>query len=486
MNELTKTGIFVGGAILAVAIAALAMPRPGQTGGNELPESLVEGFSDPTAVTRMELSWYDQTRSRPAQLVIDRRSDGRWVIASHDEFPTGDKDKVARQIRQAAGQLVDLEVIELASEIPSDHEQLGVLPPGDENAPAEDAGMLVALRDSSGNALARVIIGRSVEGAPDQRFIRLADADETYVVEIDPRKFLPGFSAWIKQRPLGIDALKISAIELARYKFLVEEQNGRRSGRFDKTMDVRFDLHPTTYEWSAARLLVQRGDSLTEGLPGEGETLDRPTIELLRRSLIDMPFLSAERKPTDIYDDGRYNPRLTESQERVKWLLERGFYPRPVEKDFRAGIVVRIPTQLGVEYVLYFGNIAELQQTAGGSRKNRYLMVSARVMQDVAAKKQPTADDLDPQAEEKRLAKLPPDEQEELLELSPPLFRLELRARATDPDTPERIDRRSLRKFFRPNLNNRAARIDGSRGSGEPVSKARLPVRRLEKRAERP
>jgi hypothetical protein len=60
------------------------------------------------------------------------------------------------------------------------------------------------------------------------------------------------------------------------------------------------------------------------------------------------------------------------------------------------------------------------------------------------------------------LADLPAAEQEELLELSPALFRLELRARASDANSLRPVDRRFLRKFFRPNLDDRAARGKGS------------------------
>jgi hypothetical protein len=179
--------------------------------GDEQPAKvLFPDLADASKAASLEIvSFNDETATlKPFKVV---RSEGVWVLPSHENYPADAKDQLAA----AATELIDRPVLDVVSDSPGDHETYGVIEPDPEKVKVgmTGVGQLVEIRDASGNKLARLIIGKEDKrpasaGAASGRtlrFVRRAGQDRVYRVELDTTKFTTKFDDWIEK-----DLLKIS------------------------------------------------------------------------------------------------------------------------------------------------------------------------------------------------------------------------------------------------------------------------------------
>src|SRR5690348_12630246 len=115
MNELKKTLVFVGAALLMTGTAVVATwPRGGTPKDfSDQGEPFFPDFKTPTEATSLEVvDFDDQTAEARAFKVMLK--DGKWVIPSHHDYPADAKDRLAKT---AAG-VMDLRKDVIVSDSP--------------------------------------------------------------------------------------------------------------------------------------------------------------------------------------------------------------------------------------------------------------------------------------------------------------------------------------------------------------------------------
>jgi hypothetical protein len=134
--------------------------------------------------------------------------------------------------------------------------------------------------------------------------------------------------------------------------------------------------------------LEYRDDELRPSQLLEGEELNKERLDTLRDSLDDLKIIDVERKPKGMGADLKADKGFMNDREAMASLIQRGFYPVPVEDDkidlWSSDGELLIDTKDGVQYVMRFGGIAGVEtgddeKGEQQSQLNRYLFVTARV-----------------------------------------------------------------------------------------------------------
>ena len=410
MTEITKTMIYVGVAFVLGIAAFFNRPEPpGVDPFDEVGKQLFPNFVDANAANSLEISQYDEELSRFEQFKV-AQIDGRWSIPSHQNYPADASD----QLRDAATLLIDLEVIDVASDLASDHAMLGVIEPDREKVEsgAEGVGTAVEMQDEEGQELAHLIIGKIFNEANGLRFVRKPDHDRVYVTAIDPEKLTTKFSDWIEDDLLEMSSWDIKKVELRDYSV----QGGLRlDGRFavsppDQRLNARLSLDSST--WKLDDLQEQRGGELRTTSLLDDEELNKEKLDGLKQAIDELKIVDVERKPKGLSESLRAEKESLEDAESFNSLVARGFYfvqmPGREEAELWSsdGEVV-VGTEAGIEYLLRFGDVAGMESSnsesgdteSNGSAEgaedsdamnlNRYLVVTARVWDEKVPQPEP-------------------------------------------------------------------------------------------------
>ena len=135
-------------------------------------------------VTSMVIKHYDADQAILHSFQV-ANNDGVWTIPSHHNYPADGGDQVGR----TAGSVLGLEADPAlrVSTDPRDHIRLGVLAPGDENAPFGVArGRRITLEGGEGETILDLIIGDEIPERSGWHYVRRADEDAVYAVEMSP------------------------------------------------------------------------------------------------------------------------------------------------------------------------------------------------------------------------------------------------------------------------------------------------------------
>ncbi|QDU31954.1 hypothetical protein ETAA8_71160 [Anatilimnocola aggregata] len=424
MNEKTRTLIHVAiaGFIAVVVGIEIARTRPVDTTGDPTKTAFFPDFKDPLTAKSLEILKFDE---KLAQMTPFKVADvkGRWAIPSRDNYPADAQDR----LRDASLALIDLKPLDVASEIPEDHQEYGVIEPvkGKTKAGDEGVGTLITVQDTKGNDLFRLIVGKAASAEGDNlgglRFVRKPGEDIVYVAKIDLTKLPTEFDQWIEKDLLKLNALDVAKVTLKDYNVL-PSGNGRYS-RFPR-MDAVVSWNTEKGEWKLDELTrFSRNQPVADGL-GEQEELNKQKLDDLKTALDDLKIVDVQRKPAGLDAELKLSPELMANREGLVSLQELGFYPvgRNAEENTlelaSANGEVIIDMKDGVQYKLRFGNVASEVATADGTM-NRHLFVSAQVAPDVltppkleaepagpepapAEKPAPTDKPADPKGDEKK------------------------------------------------------------------------------------
>lgn len=391
-SETTKTLMFVGVAVLSLAVAFFTRPpKVSSKMDDEVGTVLFEELSDPAAASGLEVVSYNEELAELKRFKVEQQEKGIWVIPSYDKYPADAQDRLV----SAATMFTDLEVIRVASENAADHATLGVLEPdADEiNVGDEGVGTLVNVFGSGSKKLASLIIGKQVKGSDDQHFVRRPGKSRVYQVKIDPSQLSTKFEDWIETDLLKVSSWDVDSVTIRDYSM---EARQTLQG-YLVSEERRFDLKTSQKdnEWQL--------DSLTEYANNEprptqleaGEELKKDRLDTLKNSLSELKIVDVERKPKGLGADLRADKSFTEDMENIASLASRGFYALQGEDgsvDLRSGDgELIVDTKDGVQYVLRFGKIAGLADTEEvddegevktESSLNRYMFVSVKLNED--------------------------------------------------------------------------------------------------------
>jgi hypothetical protein len=381
MTESIRTLIFVGVAALVGLVAFFVRPRAVmEKPGAQVGQVLFEKFTNAQDAKSLEITTFDDKTADFRTFEVAQKN-GRWVIPSHADYPADG----AKQLTDAATGLLNLEALGIASESASDHVLYGVVEPSPEKLKVGDQGVgtLVDIKDAKGNDLLRLIIGKAVQGAEGQHFVRKPGQEPVYVCNVDLTKLPVDFDKWIEKDLLQLNPLDIAKVTIKDYS-IIPDTSGMY---FSPRMDAIVDWNGEAGTWSLEKLDLydEKSKPHPAGL-GEQEVLNDQTLNDMKTALDDLKIADVTRKPKGLGADLKVSSEFGKNEENIRSLARIGFMPVS-----RAGnkldIVssngeVQVEMKDGVQYILRFGNVEGAQEGSDEGKLNRYLFVTAQVAPD--------------------------------------------------------------------------------------------------------
>ncbi|MEO6597431.1 MAG: DUF4340 domain-containing protein [Planctomycetota bacterium] len=333
MNELTKTGVVAGGAIALAVIATMMGPRAvTQDLFSDQGELFFPALTDADAVTQLEVSEFREASSDVYQFSVKRDDKGRWTIPSHGNYPADAKDRMGK----AAALLIGLKKDAVVSDAKGRWVEAGVVDPLEAGVETAGRGTRVTMKDSAGNVLADLIIGKEVEGKVQVRYVREPDKKRVYRTKIDG-ELSTKFADWIETDLLKASSWDIDKITFDNYS--VDEQKGEivPGDKFVVSKD-------SASKWAFAGLDASKEEPNEEKLREFGDTLGQIKI------------VGVRSKPEGL------TARLErangiEGQILAQSLQAKGFFLGRGGKLFSNEGDLLFETKKGVRYTLRFGEL---------------------------------------------------------------------------------------------------------------------------------
>jgi hypothetical protein len=382
MTELTKTITFAVVGLLAVAIGILSRPSVAALDQASLVGSdLTRNFDAPEKAKRLRIVRVDEDTAERHEFEVAQQN-GLWSIPSKDGYPAD----AAKQMADAATSLMGRKVLEVASENAGDHEQYGVVDPLGEKLEAGQKGIgtRVTMWNDANEALADLIIGKSVRDQEGQRYARKAGQDVVYVIEIDPAKLSTKFEDWIEKDLLKLSGFDLQQVQVKDYSaelVPVMTQDGRFTIQptWDPRAEMTFTYNETDGKWSPVKLRAfernkgEQGDYV-DFTVGKDEELNEESLNGLKTALGDLKIVDVVRKPQGLSQDLKAGKDFANNREALKDLMSKGF--TLAKKDEGSGEEILssdgeaiATTKNGTQYVLRFGNLTNVG--GGGPNKDQ-------------------------------------------------------------------------------------------------------------------
>jgi hypothetical protein len=366
MNESIRTLIFVAvGAVVALAAYASrpSLEPPEEDIGNVEGKPLFPDFKDPLVARKLEIRQFDEATARVTPFEVTQQTSGVWTIPSHGNYPADAES----QLKAVAETLADMKIIGVASDEKfadkkKEHELYGVNDPGSVDVGTKGVGTLIAMQDAKGNDLLRLIVGKEVAGATNQRFVRKPSEDIVYVTTIDLAKLPTEFDKWIEKDLLKLSTFDVNKINIKDYLVLPTQ-----TGRMRLVQRFEAALSYDNNEWKAEEMAAYRGQQRVPAALQEMEELNKQKLDDLRNGLGDLKIVDVRRKPEGLGNSLRVSTdKLPADQQQA--LTELGFYPYSASEGrleiFGANGELSVDTKDGVQYILRFGDIAPQVTTA--------------------------------------------------------------------------------------------------------------------------
>jgi len=370
MNEKNKTMIFVGAAIVFVALAFVTAPR------KITPDSFFEqgelffpDFINPNDAKTLEVIDYDEVTgsARPFKVTF---SEGRWTIPSHHNYSADAQDRLAKT---AAG-VIGIKKDDFRSDNIADHEAFGVVDPLDETVVSpKGRGQRVTVKGDNDIILADFIVGKKAEGRESIRFVRLPGQKRVYAVRMDI-DISTNFSDWIETDLLKVVQTNINQVILKDYS--IDERTRRVNERDVLTLDKKEDL------WQANRMT-------------EKQEVDDTKMNDLLTSLDNLSIVGVRPKPPGLTQSLQKSAGdITVTDSDMLSLQSKGYFFSQDGRLLSNEGELQARTNDGVTYTLRFGEIVYgtgEAVTAGtdtaviessGPGENRYLFITTAVNED--------------------------------------------------------------------------------------------------------
>lgn len=382
MNETMKTGAIAGGALILAVIAASMGPKEVKNDlFSDQGEVLFANFTDPAAATYLEVTEFNADKAEARKFAVTRDSAGRWTIPSHGNYPADAKDRMGK----AAALLVGLKKEQCVSDRVEDHVQFGLVDPLDAGTSTAGRGTRITMKDSAGNELADLILGKEVEKKPQVRYLRSPKSKRVYAAKIDGTVSTK-FADWIETDLLKASSWDIAKITMDNYS--IDEQRGAI-----KKGDVYVVGKDDAGKWSFAGIDAAKEDPNEEKLRELGDTLGQIKI------------VGVRQKP------GGLNAMLEQATGIDRMVLQQALQSKGYFVASNGKIVsnegdLLFETKKGIRYTLRFGELVPGSEdatsgAADASAKpadgakpneapktsdNRYLMVTAEFVEDLLPK----------------------------------------------------------------------------------------------------
>ncbi len=397
MNESIRTIIFVAlGSVVALGAYVTKPQVVRDSGGeNEPPpgEPLFKNFKDPSVATSLEIKQFDEALAKVTPFIVSKQG-GVWTLPSHGNYPADAES----QLKAVAETFADLKILGVAAKDNKEHDLYGVNDPDKADVGTKGVGTLIAMQDDKGNDLLRMIVGKEVAGATNQRFVRKPSEDWVYVTTIDMSKLPTEFEKWIEKDLLKLSTFDVNRVVLKDYLILPTNRGAALQHRMDATLSYDSARSPDQWKLEDMQIYRQGGQPVPSTL-GSLEELNKQKLDDLRNALGDLKIVDVTRKPAGLGNSLKIAPDKLPSEDAVQ-LQQYGFFPNQRSDGaldiYGANGELVVDTKDGVEYVLRFGNIKSQVSSPATTKKtdndkkgksstddevkvNRYLFVVAQL-----------------------------------------------------------------------------------------------------------
>jgi hypothetical protein len=410
MNETKKTLIFCAVGLVLAGTAWALYPRADTASLQTREGSLLfEGFTDPKAVTSLEIQKpSEQVQNvaqmlvigKPERLALTQQPSGNWVVSSREDYPAGVMDRVA----EAAAALADLRIIAVESENAAeagDHERFGVIDPLGSNVDFATGGIGLRVTAKGGDKiLADLIIGKAVEGQTDTHYVRKPIDDNVYTAKIkDYSRLTTRFDDWIETRVLDVNSsYDIRQVTIHDDTYALEQETVQRRHKIDLTYDN------DKSQWHVNRLLKwdQKAKDYVPAELAPTEELNTQKLNDLTFGLSDLKVVDVRRKDADTAksinrDTGEIQLSGLPDGRPVILSPGTGFYAISTKKFpltmLCAGGELTFATKDGLEYWVRFGSPAGLAEAKDKGKSEK---------QDIAKKPDSKTDETKKKEETKK------------------------------------------------------------------------------------
>lgn len=355
MNPINRTLMFAGIAVASATIAYFAnnASRPEQIDGYaDVGKPFFPDFDDVGVASALAVVDYDLENRKELRFEV-RRDGDLWVIPSHHNYPAEAADRLAR----TATALMGIRRTAVASRSEQDWKRFGVAPPdaGSDVKP-EERGTRLTLSDGSGNPLVDLIIGNKAPERPntdqqdpgqssgDQYYVRIPEKDTTYITELNV-DLSAKFGDWIEPDLLKINTTDLVSITLDKYS--IDETRGTIN--LGEVLKFQKEELKPTGTWT-----------LTD-LKDESEEFDASPVTQLATNLDQLKIVGVRPKPEGLDDNMRINPVVKQILQQQMGSLGYFFAADRSgegERLYSNEGELLATTDKGVQYTLYFGEIA--------------------------------------------------------------------------------------------------------------------------------
>ena len=385
MNESKTSALFAAVAVVCLGLAWWSRPDA-ITNENQLKDEVTgqpvfAKFEDPSEATSFQIVKYDDALGQLDRFEVAKdKTSNMWKLPSYEDYPAD----AAEQVRDATTPLISMPILSVASLDRGDHSLYGVINPDDDKMSVGESGvgMLVRVKGEANQVLAELVIGKPVDSAEGQHYVRVPTEDATYVVELNTAPFTIDFKKWINQQLLEVRSFDISTVGLRDYVILPTQNGYGMSRNFDA--DLTFDSAKNA--WGLEHFVTyDKGKAVETELTADEKLQDKPLNDL-RNALQDLEIVSVRRKPKGLAADLKADKSLMENKESLQSLVSQGFIPQESvdgTEIFATGGETLVGTAAGVKYLLRFGEaVTDLSgaveaEDAASSGLRRYLLVSA-------------------------------------------------------------------------------------------------------------
>jgi hypothetical protein len=347
MTETLKTAGFLAGALALVVAAAVVEPeRRTPSLMSDEGEAFYPGFHDPQSVKAIEVVDYDEPTATARPLKVEfRRS--RWVIASNNDYAIDVGDRLVK----TSAALMDLHKDQVRSDLAQDHAKYGVIDPLDPKVTSlQGRGKRVTLRDARKDVLADFILGKTVEGKPGWRFVRVPGGKRTYAVKTDADPSAR-FADWVNAGLLRMPLANIRKVTINSYAV------NTMTGGLDQGESIPLTQENGQWKSTAGAVKAEAAKSLAA------------TLDALK-------IVDARPKPPEMAADLRAG-QMKLSMQTAMTLRSYGFLLTQAGRILATDGEMTVEMANGVAYTIRFGDVAaNNSEVAKGPGGDRYLFVT--------------------------------------------------------------------------------------------------------------
>jgi hypothetical protein len=374
-----KTAAICGGAVVLAIVASTMGPKEIKNDlFSDQGELFFPQFTDPTAAVDLEVTQFLEGSAEARKFAVRRDAEGRWTIPSHGNYPADAKDRMGK----AAALLIGLKKEQCVGERKEDEVAYGVVDPLDGGTETKGRGTRVTMKDSAGNVLADLVIGKEVEKKMQVRYLRLPGKKRVYAAKLDG-EVSTKFADWIETDLLKAQSWDIAKVTMDNYS--VDETSGTI-----KKGDVYVASKDDAGKWAFDGLDAAKEEPNEDKLREVGDTLGQIKIVGVRKK---PEGLTAMLEQATGFD--RQILRQT--------LAEKGYFVANNGKLVSNEGDLLFETKKGVRYTLRFGELVPgsgLDVSSGAEDPkskpkegeapkpgdSRYLMVTAEFVEALLGK----------------------------------------------------------------------------------------------------